>query len=307
MYRAVESEAADFNPDLVYMRYTFFEPRFLGCLKQLKGMGAHTVLEIPTYPYDQEYADKPLFKQLFLYVDRFFRKRLSGKIDLIVSPYGPYENIFNVPSILVSNGIDLNQMPLAESPEKLSPFVMIGIGNLSVWHAYDRILKGLKNLNNEQRVNFKLIIVGKGPELERYEQLVSKYQLKPYVQFTGMLQGIELDSVFNRVHLGLGSLGMHRLLLNSGNSLKNKEFCARGLPFVISAEDTDFPSHFPYIWRVSADESPIDPLQLKAQYAAIMHGDFRNEMRAFAEENLSWLSRMQVVLDCIQKQSANIH
>ena len=56
--------------------------------------------------------------------------------------------------------------------------------------------------------------------------------LENNVFFWGAKSGDELKDFVNRADIGIASLGMHRLGLNVASTLKVKEYCAYGLPFI---------------------------------------------------------------------------
>ena len=68
--------------------------------------------------------------------------------------------------------------------------------------------------------------------------------------------GEELDEVFDECDFGIGSLGRHRVGIDDIKTLKNREYAARGIPFVYSETDTDFDRQS-YVLKVPADESFI--------------------------------------------------
>lgn len=69
---------------MVYMRsYHNANPFTISMVKQLKRQGVKVVMEIPTYPYDQEYITRRM--KLDLLVDRCFRRKLLAQLDGIVT------------------------------------------------------------------------------------------------------------------------------------------------------------------------------------------------------------------------------
>jgi hypothetical protein len=75
--------------------------------------------------------------------------------------------------------------------------------------------------------------------------------------------------------------------------LKNREYAARGIPFIYSEEDSDF-DHQPYVLKAPADESPIDIAGI------IRFLDSYHEQPADIRQSvdyLSWKTQMQRVLD----------
>jgi hypothetical protein len=101
--------------------------------------------------------------------------------------------------------------------------------------------------------------------------------------------------VFNRADLGIGSLARHRSNVTYIKTLKNREYAARGIPFIYSETDTDF-ENMPYILKVPADESPIDIKKIIKKYFLISETpeQIRNSVC-----HLSWRSQMQKVIDSI--------
>ena len=68
-------------------------------------------LEIPTYPYDAEFAQSPFVRRLKLRIDRTFRRRMARWVDRIVT-FSDDPEIFGRPTIRISNGIDFRSIPL---------------------------------------------------------------------------------------------------------------------------------------------------------------------------------------------------
>lgn len=68
-------------------------------------------LEIPTYPYDAEFAQSPAVRKLKLRIDRMFRCRMARYVDRIVT-FSDDTEIFGRPTIRISNGIDFGSIPL---------------------------------------------------------------------------------------------------------------------------------------------------------------------------------------------------
>ena len=51
---------------------------------------------------------------------------------------------------------------------------------------------------------------------------------------------------------------MHRIGLFEGSTLKTREYCAKGIPFIYGYRERGIKESFPYAFRVSANEEPID-------------------------------------------------
>lgn len=112
--------------------------------------------------------------------------------------------------------------------------------------------------------------------------------------FHGFTTGKVLDDLFDQCHLAVGSLGIHRKGLTQTPELKGREYCARGIPYIIACGDPDFPTNFPHIFHLPADERPIDIKQvLTFAKKVCADPDHPQTMRRYAEEHLDWSVKMR--------------
>ena len=206
-------------------------------------------LEIPTYPYDQEYFS--VKEKIELYTDKLFRHTFCKYIDAIIT-YSNDTEIFGKRTIRLSNGIDFNHIPLRNSTKKINNELhLIGVAEIHFWHGFDRLIKGLGayyNSNPEYKVYFHLVgnMSGKREQNEILTP-IKEYGLAPYVTLYGAKHGEELNELFNRADFAIGSLGRHRSGIYNIKTLKNREYAARGLAFMYSEIDEDF-DQMPYIF-----------------------------------------------------------
>ena len=72
--------------ELLYIRYTHFSnPRFIRFLRRVKKLGVIVFVEIPTYPYDDEYRDAGKLLKASLWVERISRKHFESCVDRILT------------------------------------------------------------------------------------------------------------------------------------------------------------------------------------------------------------------------------
>ena len=76
--------------------------------------------------------------------------------------------------------------------------------------------------------------------------------------FYGSQSGEALDKIYDRADIAVCSLAFHRVGVFGTSELKSREYAAKGLPVIASADIDIFEQDFPYIMHVSADEVPID-------------------------------------------------
>lgn len=293
------------NIKFVYIRsFNNANPMTVGLVRNLKKAGMKVVMEIPTYPYDKEFKGAPCRIKLNLYIDKLFRRQLAGEVDRIVT-FSDVKEIFGQKTINISNGIDFSCIPIQQKTKHPPHEVhLLGVAEVHYWHGYDRVIAGLGEYykqNPKTKVYFH--IVGGVAHSEMYKSdrspgfktIMDKYGIDEYVKFYGALFGDKLDELFNQADFAIGSLGRHRTGIDKIKTLKNREYAARGIPFIYSETDEDF-EHMPYILKAPADESPIDINRLLDFYLN-NHFD-ANEIRN-SIKHLSWKEQMSKVLKSI--------
>jgi glycosyltransferase involved in cell wall biosynthesis len=231
----------------------------LGKIKRIRP-DIKILIEIPTYPYDNEIKFSLLDSMLIL-KDRWNRRKLHKFVDCVLT-YSKDRSIFQIPAMQLSNAVDSNSIMAKDITEPGDKINLIAVARFVLWHGYDRFLNGLKEYYSSDKVDKKDIVlhlVGDGPEIDRYRSLVDEFQLKDHVLFHGRKVGKELDDIYNKCEIGLDAMGRHRSNVYFNSTLKGKEYGAKGLP-IISGVETEFDSDkaFRYYMRVPADESNVD-------------------------------------------------
>ena len=297
-YSSIIEYARKERIDFVYMRSDHnANPFTIHMVRKLKETGIKVVMEIPTYPYDQEYES--LSRRKFLYIDQCFRKILARQLSGIVT-FSDYPIIFGKPALQISNGVDFSQIPLKRKINDTNHELhLIGVAEIHYWHGFDRLVRGLANYyqtHPSYKVYFHIIGEFFG-EREKKEILpvIKQHGLEEYIILHGARHGKELDDLFEQADMAIGSLARHRSGIIHIKTLKNREYAARGLSFIYSEIDSDFENK-PYILKAKADESPIDIYQIIEFYKRqkLSPEQIRNSILS-----LSWKSQMNKVLSCL--------
>lgn len=299
-YNAIANYAIQNNIELVYMRSDHnANPFTIHFLRKLKVNGIRTVMEIPTYPYDDEYKNLPFSFKLNLYIDKFFRNRLAKQTINIVT-FSKYERIFGVPTINISNGIDFKSIKLKNHLNKnYSQINLIGVAEIHPWHGFDRVIIGLSEYyktNPKIKVQFNIVGEGDHNEIEKLKRITVQKGMDDYVIFHGTKFGKELDELFDLADMGIASLARHRSNITYIKTLKNREYAARGIPFVYSEIDEDF-ENMPYIIKAPANEEPLNIQRIIDFYKG--NNLTPSQIRSSIEKDLSWESQMKKVLNQI--------
>ena len=283
--------------EFVYIRSNHnANPFTINMVKRMKKAEMKVVMEIPTYPYDQEYFNKSMRRQLIQ--DKLFRNQFAKHLDGIVT-FTEEDFIFEQKTIRISNGIDFDSVRLKRtSNHPDNELHLIGVAEIHRWHGFDRVIQGLADYySSPKELKVYFHIVGyffSSVEKEEITHSISDNHLEPYIILHGKKHGEELDEIFDKCDFGIGSLGRHRVGIDDIKTLKNREYAARGIPFVYSETDSDFDKQ-PYVLKMPADESAINietiisfyhhmPITAKQIRESIEHLSWKNQMRRVLEE-----------------------
>ncbi len=300
--------------EFVYARcFQNANPWLISFFKKLKKAGIHSVTEIPTYPYDDEFKNFDWKARWGLKIDQLFRHKLYQQMDALVT-FSDAERIFGQRTIRISNGVDFDSIPLHQ-PSALSPqpsavsrqppeLHLIGVAEVHDWHGFDRVMTGLgeyysqpPKANRPKPSVFFHVVGGVRPNRMNnvFEPIINKYGLQNKIIFHGQLFGEELTKVFSQCQFAIGSLGRHRSGITVIKTLKNREYATRGIPFIYSEQDSDF-DHQPYVLKAPADESPLDIQQI----VDFMDGfTMKPEGIRHTVEHLTWKIQMQRVIEAV--------
>lgn len=294
-FKSITRYAIDNKIEIVYIRSNHnANPFTISMVKQMKKAGMTVVMEIPTFPYDLEYKAQGISRQIIQ--DKIFRNRLAKHLDAIIT-FSDYDYIFGKRTIRISNGIDFDSIQVKNSINDTSKELnLIGVAEIHKWHGFDRVITGLSHYYSiPQKYIVKFHIVGyffSKEEEEDFNRFLSNYHMEKYVIFHGKMHNKELNEIFNICDFGIGSLGRHRVGIQKIKTLKNREYAARGIPFIYSETDSDFDSK-PYILKAPADDSPIDIKHIIDFYNSITLTPI--QIRESIQD-LSWNNQMSLVL-----------
>ena len=306
-FSSISTYAINNNIDFVYIRSNHnANPFTIKMVKRMKKAGMKVVMEIPTYPYDAEYLSQGMGKQIFQ--DRIFRKHLAKQLDAIVT-FSEEDIIFGQQTIRISNGIDFDSVRMKKgSHHPANELHLIGVAEIHRWHGFDRVIRGLADYYatpKETKVFFHVVGYFFSPvEEAEITEIIKTHHLEPYVILYGKKHGKELDEIFDQCDFGIGSLGRHRVGIEHIKTLKNREYAARGIPFVYSETDTDF-DKMPYVLKVPANETAVkieDIIQFY-QHLTTTPQQIRDSIA-----DLSWKHQMGKVINTLYpKQEEHQH
>lgn len=167
------------NFDVIHIHHPAFSPIFI--LGKMKGM----VCSYTSHGYDSYKVMNSIFLKLFLNnVDIIFCMSMSQiKQFKILYP--------NKKIIFASNGVDFNLFNFPKE-YKFRKKQIICIGSLTWKKDYITILKAFQEVNAEIN-DWKLLIIGEGPEKKKIKNLIEKSNLKDKVSLMGTISREEVS------------------------------------------------------------------------------------------------------------------
>lgn len=249
------------------------------------------VYEIPTYPLDTGNG--------FLYKIRDLSEMLVFKnlchvftlVNLIADEKVPSNwHIFH-------NAIDIDNYRLYPAPDITDTIKLIIVANIAEYHNYERILNSIKKYSGSYKIELGII----SPDSNAYQSLkkqIKDLNLEDCIKEYGSLSLEKIRDISKDYHIGIGQLSSSEKGSNIVNTLKSKDYCAMGLPFVSTCYDTSFEKDFPYAFITDNMDSDIDLNKIIDWYLEIAaDSDYRKKMFTYAQKNLQFNQLVDTVVN----------
>jgi glycosyltransferase involved in cell wall biosynthesis len=266
----------------VYCPITFFRP-----LRKCRIISEHQSIEIHESLLYHSY--------LSAFIDLLTGNILIGQSDGIIGVTDEITTFWTkrlfyrkIPRTTIPNGFNVCSVEVRSLPP-LDPHTIqiLFVGNISRWHGLDRMIHGIADYHGSVQIHFH--IVGDGDELENLKRLRKSVAPAAAIHFHGFLSGSPLAEMFDTCHIAIGSLGIHRNRMKEAASLKVREYCSRGIPFILSNKDPDFPDDFAYCLHLEPTDTPVNIEEiLSFTQKVCKNADHPKIMRKYAEEHADW-------------------
>lgn len=280
-------------PEVVYIRNYISDKYMVDFLKKCKTQNIKTLLEIPTYPYKMERA-KPRHIPVNL-VDNLFKKAVAKQLDYIVT-FTKDTHIRGAKCINIDNGFDEQYQLMDFQQQGDNSYVLTSVSTCELWHGLDRLLNSLvayQKQMTEMSPKIQINIIGAGRELANLQKIVEDNpEIKEYVAFKGLLDMQSVMNIYKETDIAVSSLAVHRIGLDSVQPLKNREYAACGIPFVLSFNDPGFVDTA-FTYKVEASDEIFDLGELIAWYNNM------NVSRSFISEyaqKFSWDKQIEKIV-----------
>ena len=275
--------------DFAYIRFSRGDIEYFRLIKFLNKNNIKVIIEIPTYPYIKQYKyTNP--KHLIYGILDLVIWQLVKKYIYRISVTNNISKIRGIKCINIYNGIDLDSLPLNSSKKISNKLNLVGVANISKWHGYDRVIRGLYEYNkNSNSKNINFYVIGEGEEKENLIKLSKDLGLEKNVRFLGVKTGKHLNRELDNMHIGVSSLALFRA--GGGHDpIKPKEFIGRGMPVILGYNDKLVDMNLPYVFKIPEDNSSVNIDEIVDKFYKLQES--KQDIRDYAKANLSWESQI---------------
>ncbi|AJG25818.1 glycosyltransferase [Streptococcus iniae] len=278
------------NIRAVYIRHMIPSFSLVFFLLWLKKNNIEIYYEIPTYPYfsEQFRVSKKKYRALVkIILDIIFWPVIYMIINhLIVIKSNSKVKVFKK-MIEITNGADTHSLKIKKYEQNYSKISLVAVGTIYPYHGYDRILKGLKAINEEynQKV-IEINFIGKSSTLDDLKKLSEKLELKN-VYFHGTKTTEELNDLYDKFDLGLGCLALHRRDADIDTTIKVIEYYCRGVA-VLTSGDSPLGEIFSNTTiKIASNEDIIDLNYVLSEFEKITQSDMQ-QISQLSINKFSW-------------------
>lgn len=191
LFEAVAEFAAASRIDFVYERYSLFSYAGISLAREL---GVPHLLEVNApLAYEQEKMRGLEMKELAREMERHIFCG-SDQVLVVSQALQDYVVSCGVPAArvrVIPNAVDPKRFVTSTAGRSVraqyrleDKFVVGFVGSLKPWHGTDTLLEAFNELRREAP-EARLLIVGEGPARAALEHYAAKYELAPFVTFTG--------------------------------------------------------------------------------------------------------------------------
>lgn len=302
LHKAAIKVIKEVGIDIVYWRSAPLFGSSCKLAETAKKAGAKLIIEIPTFPPNQENNYTGVRKLFSLYEDHFV-ERFHLSIDAYVvigeDSGGEYKG---KPAINIDNGIDVNSVPVRKPVNEKDTIHILALASMCYWHGYDRLIKSLAEYKGNQKVIIHMVGGNDGGCLPEWKELTHQLNLDDKVIFHGQMSGKELDEMFDLCDIGVNSLAMYKKGFNVTMELKAREYIARGLPFVCAVDDPALSYAEKPMWLKVANDESIPDMNEIIGFALKMKSDPSHVqiLRKLAEEHMTWEQQYKKVFEQLE-------
>ncbi len=287
----------------IYIRYEGCHIAMSRFLYHISGSEVKVVAELPTYMGKWEPGTSLQGKLRFL-LKRLIDKFMPMPFDYFIT-FDNHDRLFGKKTIKIENFTDVEKTPVRQTPTSKNELHLIGVAMMTPSHGFDRVIKGMSSyFKNNPSTKVYFHVVGGGMVADDWRKLSVQLGIDKYVIFEGIKSGQELDELFNNCHMGVATLAIFRKKCKKASELKIREYCARGIPFIYSADEPILKDKG-FALKVPHDETEIDIYNIVQFIQNIDMSGISEQMHAFALKECSCISQLQKVFNYEKPEKKN--
>jgi glycosyltransferase involved in cell wall biosynthesis len=262
------------------------------------------LLEYPTLNIKKLFRTS-ITRRISYFINRNRIERLNQLSDFFIT-LTKDKTLFGKPAIFMPNGIALDDIEPVPVPAFNNKIVLLGVASdCAFYHGFDKVIKGLSVYVKEKKhikVVFKIVSSPLSRNVDYLKNLAKEFGVEDIVSFELPKSRLELAGEYKAVHIGMGTLALHRVGLMDNYSLKHREYAAFGLPFIMSRGDDQFENSL-FVSTVERDEEPLDIQRVVDFYLSLRenHPSYPQEFRKSVEGVITWDAQMKNVFEVINK------
>lgn len=300
---------------IVYIRFMSLDAKAIRFYHNLKKERIKVVIEFYSHNLELE-AKKTVKRQMrngqyfsaikgaiSAIINKKYFLKLKECVDLIVTTT-PVGELYGVKTINVVNGIDADHSPARVKKDNDFDFNIISVAMISVWHGYDRVIRGISDYyKNGGEKNILYTVIGDGDERPNLEQMVHDLKLENHIVFAGIKLKEELNSYYDVADIALEMLAGFRRTNGLISSIKMAEYFVKGVPVIYAADQDAYSDERAlYCYRVSNDDSAIDidALIEFSNNLYMQNNDIAKQMHELAKDYFDWEYTMRELMDYLK-------
>jgi hypothetical protein len=289
--------------DAIYLRLFLPGKDLVTFLKKIKSECPQILilLEYPT-AHIKKLFESSLVRRVTYWMNHWRIKKLNDLSDYIIT-LTTDKSLFGKPAIFMANGIALKEIKPVAPPFFDSHLILLGVASdCAFFHGFDKVIKGIAEYKNETGISvmFRVVTNPLSKNVGELKKLAEGLGAGDKVIFENSKSRTELAGEYEKVHMGIGTLALHRINLDDNYSLKHREYAAFGLPFIMSLGDSHF-EQSPFVMTVERNDEALNIQQVIDFYKGIRaaYPNYTYSFRESAEKQITWEIQMKQVFSVI--------
>jgi hypothetical protein len=172
-------------------------------------------------------------------------------------------------------------------------------GHSNNWHGIDRVLKGMANYKGLYQIHLHYI----GDVFHEAKKLLNDLGLGNCVILHGVCDAEQIEEVISKCHLGISSLGLHRIPLKDGSVLKTREYLGFGLPVLFSYYDDEIEKNYilsNFVIKYKANDDAIDFSEVILSLKKVQKSNISpKEIRKVMEEHFNSTAKAKQLMEVV--------